>query len=116
MSPEEIQQLRKELKCSAGELARTIGVDADTVLAWEGGELFPTKRYVDQLRVLKEKGPDAIVRLPRGRARAKVGVDRLADPKLWELVRKLIQHPALFDQVAKLAEGYDDPATDKPGG
>jgi len=34
---------------------------------------------------------------------------RLSDPKLWELVRKLAEHPALFDQVSKLAEAYSDP-------
>jgi transcriptional regulator with XRE-family HTH domain len=113
VSPEEIQQLRKDLKCSAHELARVLGVDANTVLAWEGGELFPTKRYVDQMRELKTKGPDAIPRMPRGRVRVKKGVERLDDPKLWEIVRKLLEHPALFDQVAKLADGYDDPAKPK---
>jgi hypothetical protein len=64
--------------------------------------------------VLKTKGPDAIPRTPRGKARVKKGVERLDDPKLWEIVRKLLEHPVLFDQVAKLADGYDDPAKAKP--
>jgi hypothetical protein len=34
---------------------------------------------------------------------------RLADPRLWELLRKLAEHPALFDQVSKLADAYPDP-------
>jgi transcriptional regulator with XRE-family HTH domain len=110
VAPEEIQKLRKELKCSAHELGRALGVDANTVLAWESGDEFPTKRYVDQMRALEAKGPDAIPRAPKGRARAKQGMERLDDPKLWELVRKLCEHPALFDQVAKLADGYPDPA------
>lgn len=110
MSPEEIQQLRKNLKCSAHELGRALGVDANTVLAWEGGELFPTKRSVELMRELEGKGPDAIPRAPKGRVRVKKGVERLDDPKLWEVVRKLLEHPVLFDQVAKLADAYDDPA------
>ncbi len=113
MSPEEIQKLRKDLKCSAHELSRALGVDANTVLAWESGELFPTKRHVEQLRKIGEQGPDAIVRTPRGKAPPKQGVMRLDDPKLWEILRKLLEHPALFDQVAKLADGYEDPARKK---
>ncbi len=108
MAPEEVQDLRKSLKCSAHELGRTLGVDANTVLAWESGELFPTKRHVDQMAALRTKGPDAIVRTPKGRVQQKQGTERLEDPKLWEVVRKLCEHPALFDQVAKLADAYTD--------
>ena len=110
MSPEEIQTLRKSLKCSAHELAQVLGVDANTVLAWEAAELFPTKRHVDLMQKLEQQGPDAIPRKPRGKLRQKTGMARLDDPKLWELVRKLIEHPVLFEQVAKIADGYDDPA------
>jgi transcriptional regulator with XRE-family HTH domain len=113
MSPEEIQQLRKELSCSAHELGRTLGVDGATVVAWEAAELFPTKKHVELMRELQQKGPTAVFRAPRGKARAKKGVERLDDPKLWEIVRKLLEHPPLFDQVAKLAEGYEDPARPK---
>jgi transcriptional regulator with XRE-family HTH domain len=115
VSPDEIQKLRKDLACSAHELARTLGIEANTVLAWESGELFPTKRHVEQLRAIKEKGPDAVARTPRGK-RVKRGMDRLDDPKLWEIMRKLLEHPALFDQVAKMAEGFEDPAQKKPAG
>jgi transcriptional regulator with XRE-family HTH domain len=110
VTPEEVQKLRKDLKCSAHELGRALGVDANTILAWESGEEFPTKRYVDHMKKLEAQGPDAIARAPKGRGRPKQGMDRLGDPKLWELVRKLCEHPALFDQVAKLAEAYPDPA------
>ena len=34
----------------------------------------------------------------------------LADPQLWELVRKLAAHKKLRDEVAKLAQAYPDPA------
>lgn len=116
MAPEEIQALRKELGCSAHELGRVLGVDANTILAWEAAELFPTKRHVDQMRALREQGPDAIPRAYRGRKRAMPPIERLADPKLWELLRKLLEHPALFDKVAQLAESYDDPARPKDRG
>lgn len=110
VTPEEVQKLRKDLACSAHELGRALGVDANTILAWESGEQFPTKRYVDHMKKLEAEGPAAIPRAPKGRARAKQGIERLDDPKLWELVRKLCQHPALFDQVVKLAEAYPDRA------
>ncbi|HEY8943394.1 MAG TPA: helix-turn-helix transcriptional regulator [Polyangiaceae bacterium] len=110
MQPEEIQKLRKELGCTARELAATLGVDAKEIAAWESGEQFPTKRHVDALSALRAKGPQAVVRQPRGKAAAKVGVARLSDPNLWKIVRKLVEHPALFDQVAQLSEKYPDPA------
>ena len=111
MSPEELKQLRKELSCTAKELALTLGIEPKEVAAWEAGELFPTKRFVGELEALRRKGTGAIVRAPKGKAAAaKTGIARLADAKLWELVRKLAEHPALFDQVSKLADVYSDPA------
>lgn len=114
VSPEDIKKLRDELKCTARELAQALKLDQKEVLAWEAGELFPTKRYVTQMEVLRRQGPSAIPRTPRGKAK-KTGMQRLDDPKLWEVIRKLLEHPALFDQVAKLAEGYDDPAKPNAG-
>jgi transcriptional regulator with XRE-family HTH domain len=110
VQPEEIQKLRKELACTAREFATALGVDPKDVTAWEAGELFPTKRHVTAMAALRERGPTAIVRAPRGKAAAKTGQQRLADPSLWRLVRKLIEHPALFDEASKLAEKYSDPA------
>lgn len=110
MQPEEIQKLRKELSCTAKELAAALNVDPKEVAAWEAGELFPTKRYVTAMAALRAKGPSAIVRAPRGKAAAKTGQARLADPALWKIVRKLVEHPALFEQVAKLSEPFNDPA------
>jgi predicted transcriptional regulator len=109
VTPEDIKQLRKELNCTARELATALELDQKEVLAWEAGELFPTKRHVTIMEGLRKKGASSIVRAPKGKTK-KVGVQRLDDPKLWEVVRKLLEHPALFDQVAKLADGYSDPA------
>ena len=118
MSPEELKLLRKELSCTAKELALTLGIEPKEFAAWEAGELFPTKRYVGELEALRKKGPAAIVRPAKGKgsATAKVGMARLADPKLWELMRKLAEHPALFDQLCKLAEAYPDPAEPRAKG
>jgi len=109
VTPDQIKELRKALNCTARELATALKIDQKEVMAWEAGELFPTKRFVTMMEVLRKKGPDAIVRTPRGKSK-KTGILRLDDPKLWEIVRKLLEHPALFDQVAKLSEGYSDPA------
>lgn len=105
MTPEDLKALRKELACTAKELAHAIGTEQATVLAWERGELFPTKPYIDKMSALRAKGPSAIPKKARGDAPMKV----LADPALWELVRKLAAHKKLRDEVTKLAGAYPDP-------
>jgi transcriptional regulator with XRE-family HTH domain len=114
VSPEDIKALRKELGCTARELAGALNLEQKEVLSWEAGELFPTKRHVAQMELLRKKGPSAIVRQARGKSK-KTGVERLDDPKLWEVVKKLLEHPTLFDEVVKLADKYDDPTKPKPG-
>ena len=117
VSPEDLKKLRKELACTAKELALTLGIEPKEYAAWEAGELFPTKRYVAELEALRKKGPTSILRAPKGKGvAAKTGMARLAEPKLWELVRKLAEHPALFEQVSKLAEAFPDPAESRPKG
>lgn len=110
MSPDDIKALRKELSCTAKELAGALGIDQATVLAWEKAELFPTKAYIDRMVELRAKGPGAIPRKFRG-----AGVEpikSLADPLVWELLRKIAVHKKLRDEVAKLAKGYPDPASE----
>lgn len=109
MSPDEIKSLRKELSCTAKELAGALGVDQATVLSWERADLFPTKAYVDRMTELRARGPAAIPRKAKGAADP---IKALSDPRLWELVRKLAAHKRLRDEVAKLAEKYPDPAGD----
>lgn len=109
MNGEDVKALRKELACTAKELGVALGVDQATVMAWEKDDLFPTKAYVDQMNQLRSKGPGAIPR------KAKAGADPvkgLADPQVWELLRKIAAHKKLRDEVAKLAEKYPDPAAD----
>ncbi len=106
MSPEELKALRKELSCTAKELAAALDLEQSTVLAWEKGELFPTKQYVDAMEALRAKGPGAIPRKSKGDNPVKA----LADPQVWELLRKIAAHKKLRDEVAKLAAKYSDPA------
>lgn len=109
MSPDEIKALRTELRCTARELAGALGLEQAAVLAWERGELFPTKRHVDAMSALRTAGASAIAHRPRKGAPASA-TKALAEPELWQLVRKLIAHPDLRAAVAKLAAPYDDPS------
>jgi transcriptional regulator with XRE-family HTH domain len=106
VTPDEIKGLRKDLQCTAKELALALGLEQKTVLAWEQGDLFPTKQFVDRMNALREKGPSAIPRKSKGVN----PIQSLRDPAVWELLRKIAAHKKLRDEVAKLAAGYDDPA------
>jgi transcriptional regulator with XRE-family HTH domain len=105
----DVKALRRDLGCTAKELAAVLGLDQATVLAWEKEELFPTKAFVDRMTALREKGPGAVPRKAKGGADA---VAALADPVVWELLRKIAAHKKLRDDVARLADGYSDPAAD----
>jgi transcriptional regulator with XRE-family HTH domain len=110
VSPDDIKALRKDLACTAKELAQAMGIEQATVLAWEKGDLFPTKQYIDKMTQLRTRGPAAIPKKARGDAPMKV----LADPALWELVRKIVAHKKLRDEVTKLASTYADPKDETP--
>ena len=112
MTPDDIKALRKELGCTAKELAGALDIEQSTVLAWERAELFPTKQYVDRMSALRAQGPGAIPRRPARGAKAPPPMKVLADADLWELVRKLVAHKALRDEVTRLAANYSDPADD----
>jgi DNA-binding XRE family transcriptional regulator len=108
LGPDEIKALRAFLQCSTRELGDAIGADQKTIIAWESGQLFPTKKYVDRMIALQQKGPSAVPKKARGAAPPPLRV--LADPSLWEVLRKLVVHKKLRDEVIKLAASYDDPA------
>jgi transcriptional regulator with XRE-family HTH domain len=109
VTPDDIKALRKDLACTAKELAQALGLEQATVLAWEKGDLFPTKAFVDKMNDLRARGPAAIPKKAKGAEPMKV----LADPALWTLVRKLVAHKKLRDEVTKLANAYADPAADE---
>ncbi len=106
MTPDELKALRKELACTAKELANVLGLEQSTVLAWEKGELFPTKPFIDKMEALRAKGPGAVPKKAKGGDPIK----QLGDPAFWEIVRKVAAHKKLRDEVAKLAAPYADPA------
>jgi transcriptional regulator with XRE-family HTH domain len=106
VTPDDIKQLRKELGCSARDLAATLGIEQNEVLAWEGGELFPTKRYVDAMKALRAQGPSGVLRAAKGKN--VTATERVSDPAFWMIVKKLLLYPALYEQVSRLAATYDD--------
>jgi DNA-binding transcriptional regulator YiaG len=112
MAPEDIKKLREELRCTARELGGALGLDQETVFAWERGDLFPTKRFVGMMEELRHKGPDAIPRKKKKSAPAPLHL--LADPDLWRIFRKVLVHQELRTAVLKLAEAYTDPAEEPP--
>lgn len=85
-----------------------LGLEQATVLAWEKGELFPTKQYIDKMNALRAKGPGAVPRKSKGADPIKA----LTDPAFWEIVRKIAAHKKLRDEVTKLSAPYKDPAED----
>jgi transcriptional regulator with XRE-family HTH domain len=78
MSPDDLKALRKELSCTAKELAQALDLEQATVLAWEKGELFPTKAYIDRMEALR-KNPGAIPKKAKGPGK------RFGAPALKEL-------------------------------
>ena len=106
MTPEEIKAVRKDLACTAKELAAALDLEQSTVLAWEKGELFPTKQYIDKMNALRAKGPAAIPRKAKGQN----PIAAMTDPAVWAVFRKLLANKKLRDEVVKLAEKYPDPA------
>lgn len=117
MEADQIKALRQELGCTAKELAAALGIEHETVLAWEQGEQFPTKRFVGMMEELRRKGPSAIPKAPKRRRAAPASpMQALADPELWRLVRKLCAHAELRAAAQRLAEAYSDPAEEAPPG
>jgi transcriptional regulator with XRE-family HTH domain len=107
MSPEDIKALRRELGCTARDLGAALGVEQDAILAWERGDLFPTKRHCDAMAEIARK------RRKPGAATSPMAA--LADAETWRLFRKLLAHPELRAAAQDLAARYPDPS-DEAGG
>jgi len=106
MAPEEVKALRKALGCSARDLGAALEVPAETILAWEKGELFPTKQYVEKLEALRAQGPGAV---GKRRKADRSPIELLEDPEVWSLFRKLLTNRDLRAEVLKLAAKFPDP-------
>jgi predicted transcriptional regulator len=101
MRAEEIRALRAELGCSIGELAHAVGVEPRVLLAWEAGDLFPTKRHVGKLQAARKAGAGAVRSMKAEPDRT--GTEVLEDPRLWAIVKRLVNDPKFFAEVEKLA-------------
>ncbi len=113
MTPAEIKSLRTELKCSTRALAEAIGTEQEHILSWERGDTFPTKRWVDRMAALRVTGLAAPNTTPRSSAVVQTGAkpfQGLADPKVWEIMRKVVAYPELRARVEALTETYDEPS------
>jgi transcriptional regulator with XRE-family HTH domain len=115
MTGDEIKALRRALDLTARKLGAALGVDQATVLAWEREELFPTKRHVEAMRALLERGGEGAngARTDDEKEAGPTSPWRaLADPGMWRLIRKIMAYPRLRGEVAELAAKYVDPAED----
>jgi len=113
MQPEDVKRIRESLSCSIGELAAAVGVDVKSILAWESGDQFPTKRHADRLTSLEKEGPSAIKRFRSSKPPA--GTDLLAEPRFWTVVRKLATNSDFFATVEKMSTEYEVKSPDPDG-
>lgn len=60
LNGEKIKKLRDTWHLSRSVLARQLGVDKETLIAWENDELAPTGSSLRLLLLLEKKGFDAI--------------------------------------------------------
>ena len=109
MTGDEIRALRRALDLTARKLGQALGIDQATVLAWERGELFPTKRHVTAMRTLVVRHEEARAGAAKERDRTAL-LRALADPELWTIVRKVLVFEELRAEVERLAASYPDPA------
>ena len=109
MSPEDVKALRKELNCTAKELATALKAEPEDIWAWEAGERFPTKRFVMKMQAMKKRRSIEAKKPALAPPDSDGPYARLADPEFWRLVRKLTRHDELWAATLKLAAKYDDP-------
>ncbi len=120
MTGQEIKALLDVLGLGTRQLGAKLGVDPKVIVAWEREEQFPTKKNVDAMRALLrehegEPGTgtgDEHGHAGEGRRGAGPGariLDALADPAVWRLLRKILAHPRLRQEVEEAAAQYRDP-------
>jgi transcriptional regulator with XRE-family HTH domain len=100
MDSSEIRALRTSLHLTQRQLAEALGLDVDLVRQWEKAERFPTRTHVQALEALRARPPAAPPPSP---------LALLGDPGFLALLRKLLAHARLRDEVGKLAAEYPDP-------
>ena len=112
MTPDELKALRKELSCTAKELAAALGIEQATVLAWEKGDLFPTKQFAIQDLAWSPAGYAVVATGgPQGNETAftvRAFAPSQQAAALWTFTRKDVQvlHLALALAVGNYGEIY----------
>jgi transcriptional regulator with XRE-family HTH domain len=104
MTSDDIRALRKELGLTQRKLAEALKIEVEIVREWERDDHFPTKAHCLAMEALR-RGTQTRT-LP---SRPPTPMQLLADPEFFILVRKLIGHPKLRADVARLAIDYPDP-------
>ncbi|MBL8602350.1 MAG: helix-turn-helix transcriptional regulator [Myxococcales bacterium] len=102
MTGDDIKSLRKELGLTQRQMAEALKLDVAEVRNWETGETFATRAHCLAMEKLRQSPP------PKPARGASTPGAVMADPGFWALMRKLVAHPKLRAECAKLAEGYDD--------
>lgn len=110
MTPDEIKSLRRTLSFTQRQLAEALTLDVSTVRAWEREEQFPTKAHCTAMEALRRNPP------PRPAKGAAPPLQVLADPAFYALLRKLLAHPGLRAECARLAADLPDPAEEASPG
>jgi len=121
-----IKALREELGLSVSQLARELSVDVKTILSWEAGRTFPTKKHADKLEGLATADTDSEDRVSEARPVADSAIaergtgeqgqvrgddleDAVLDHDTWRVVQKLLLYPDLLRSVQDLCASYPDP-------
>ncbi|MBL8740167.1 MAG: helix-turn-helix transcriptional regulator [Myxococcales bacterium] len=106
MTADDVKALRKHLGVTARDLAAALGIEQEEVLAWERGDRFPTKKFVDEMERIRNEGPAAV---PKRSRKGASPLEVLSDPALWSAFRKMLVHETLRKEVLRLADRYDEP-------
>lgn len=107
MTPDDVKALRKATGLTQRDLAEALSLEVSLVRDWEKGDRFPTKAHCEAMEKLRENPPPK--KPGKGARRARTPMQVLGDPALYTVLRKLLAHDALRDEVFALAEKYPDP-------
>ncbi len=97
---------------TARDLAQALDVEQKEVVAWEA-ESAPDEALRRGHAEAAGPGGRGVPASPKAKPGPRSACSGSTIPSSWEIVRKLLEHPALFDQVAELSARYADPGAEK---
>jgi DNA-binding transcriptional regulator YiaG len=104
---DDVKALRKELRLSIQALATSLKVEARTILAWEAGDLFPTKKHASaMLALVAQRKADERPSPSSNSESNDDALSQLKNPELWDLVARLATDPEFFATVQRLAKRH----------